>query len=160
MIKYFKFNHVFFLTLLLVFSLTACKKSLYDNIENFPNNNWKKEKIATFKADIQDITKPVTIKLMLRHGVHIQYPTVNIAVTSVSPSGKKSTDFYGFEIRDKESGNLKGDAMGDMCDTELVLQKSIQLTEKGAYTFTVQHEMEDIILPAMMDLGLKIEVVE
>lgn len=160
MIKHFRFNNLFFLMLLLVCSLTACKKSLYDNIENFPNNNWKKEKIATFKADIQDITKPVALKLMLRHGVHVQYPIINIAVTSISPSGKKSTDFYGFEIRDKETGNLKGDAMGDMCDTELVLQKNMQLTEKGAYTFSVQHEMEDVILPAMMDLGLKIEVVE
>jgi hypothetical protein len=47
-----------------------------------------------------------------------------------------------------------------MCDTEFIVFDKLQLTEKGTYTFTVEHMMEDAILPAILDLGLEIEKVE
>jgi hypothetical protein len=47
-----------------------------------------------------------------------------------------------------------------MCDTEQVLVKGMKFAEKGVYTFTIQHEMEEPILPFMVDLGLKIKVSE
>jgi gliding motility-associated lipoprotein GldH len=139
--------------------LSGCKKSIYDKIESFPRNIWKKEVPISFKADIQDNSKPVNIILLLRHGTHTQFNAINVNVLTVKPDGSKKNDFYGIEIRDKETGNLKGDAMGEMCDTELVIEKNVTL-DKGIYTFTVSHEMEEALLPSMVDLGLKIQVVE
>lgn len=151
---------LFFALLVLSVALSSCKNNLYDKVESFPRDIWKKDNIVTFKADIQDISKPVNIILLLRHGTHTQYNTLNVNVTMIKPNKEKKNDFYGIEIRDKESGNLKGDAMGEMCDTETVLQKNITLTEKGVYTFMVQHEMEENLLPAMVDLVLKIQAVD
>jgi gliding motility-associated lipoprotein GldH len=151
---------IYYLLFATFLGLSACKSSVYDKIETIPNSVWKKDNPITFKADIQDITKSCDIMLILRHSPHIQYPTIDINMVITTPKGEKTNNFYGIEIRDKTSGELKGDAMGDMCDTEQVLVKGMKFAEKGVYTFTIQHEMEEPILPFMVDLGLKIKVSE
>jgi gliding motility-associated lipoprotein GldH len=155
-----KSTFALFLLLLGLLNLSACKKSLYNNTEEFPNNNWKKDKIVTFKATIEDISKPVRLKLLLRHSVNIPYTSITIKFVRTNPNGTVKDAMYDFFIRDKATGAMKGDALGDMCDTEFIVFDKLQLTEKGTYTFTVEHMMEDAILPAILDLGLEIEKVE
>jgi gliding motility-associated lipoprotein GldH len=150
-------NYFFFLlayACLLLF--TSCQESIYNKIETIPAGAWKKEVPIIFKADIQDISKPVSLTLLLRHHANTLYGHVNFSVTMTLPSGKKTPNFYTLEIRDKASGELKGDAAGDYCDTEMVLNPNLALTEKGVYTFAVSQEMEEPVLPLMMDLGLTI----
>ena len=67
--------------------LSSCTNSLYNSTEEFPNNNWKKDKIITFKVPIDDVTKPVSLTLLLRHGAHIQYSTIHMNVVTTTPKG-------------------------------------------------------------------------
>lgn len=136
--------------------LTGCQESIYNQTETIPAGAWKKEVPVVFKADIQDISKPLSLTLMLRHHANTLYGHINISVMMTLPSGKKVPNFYTLEIRDKATGELKGDAAGDYCDTEMVLNPNLALTEKGIHTFAVSQEMEEPILPLMLDLGLKI----
>ncbi len=149
-------KYLFVISLFCYLALASCQPSLHSEVVEIPSGAWKKDKPVEFKATINDISLPVSINLVLRHSSNTLYHHVNVAVTMTSPSGKKEQTFHTFDIRDKATGELKGDATGDFCDTELVVYPSLALTEKGNYTFSVRQEMEEQILPLMLDISLKV----
>ncbi|MFY7789080.1 MAG: hypothetical protein ACOVQA_14530 [Thermoflexibacteraceae bacterium] len=142
-----------FFYVLLFSSLLACNQAVVEERFEVPNNIWLKEMPMVFNAQVEDTSSPVDVVLSLRHGTMIAFKNVNMKLSYTTPSGKKEEKYFTFDVRNAD-GSLKGEAAGDICDTEMTIIIGLQLMEKGKYVFSVQHEMEDNALPLIMDMTL------
>lgn len=134
------------LVLGLLVLLTACDGNIRE-FGNIAQLQWKSDQIITVKLNIDDTRQKYNMLVGLRHASNIQMGAVKVKIKQTSPSGKTLEKEYILPLRDKETGDLLGSAMGDMCDTDTPIGKDVQFDEKGIYTFDISQLMGDDISP-------------
>ncbi len=142
-----------FFCILLLSTLLGCSGAMVEQRLDVPNSVWLKEVPMIFTMQVEDTSTPVDLVVTLRHGTLIAFKSLNLRLNYTTPSGKTDKKYFTFDIRNAD-GSLKGEAAGDICDTEMTIISGLQLTEKGKYIFSVVHEMEDNALPLVMDMTL------
>ncbi|MCU0394129.1 MAG: gliding motility lipoprotein GldH [Thermoflexibacter sp.] len=143
------------LLLIISFLLFIACNTVYQKNQELPNLKWDKTQSIAFDVEIPE-AKIYGISINLRHTSHIQYGdiAVKLAIASAEQSGKVIEKEIVVPIRDKQTGHLLGEAMGDICDTSYTVQ--IPFENKGKYTLTLQQTNEDEALTAMMEVGITI----
>lgn len=117
---------------------------------------WEKTQPRIFSVEVKD-NKPVySATIALRHSSKLEYGDISLTIKMVSPSGKEKIANYIMPIRDRKTGELKGSAMGDMCDTEMIFLEKITFEEVGKYSFEVSHTMKEEII-SILEVGLIIQ---
>jgi gliding motility-associated lipoprotein GldH len=141
--------------IMLVWLLTSCQQGEIFN-QNVPITNqiWNKNELFTFEVDITDSQASYDLIFSLRHHSDIQIKDLLIEVSKKTPSDKIKTSNYVIEIRDSKTSTLKGEALGDICDVEQVVENGIKFSESGTYIFTLKHNMDEQLLPMIMEVGL------
>ncbi len=117
---------------------------------------WGKDEFLTFRVPSQDSTKKYQMVLLLRHTSRIPYATLPIAMAAADPSGKPIlVKKYDFVLRDPKSGRFVGEVMGDLGDTEQILEPEFEFKAKGDYLFTIVHALDnDDKAREIMEVGL------
>lgn len=145
-----------FLGILLI--LTACDGGIRE-FGDIAQLQWKTDQIIKVKAEIKDTNQKYAMLVGLRHSSSIQMGAVKVKVKQISPSGKIAEKEYTLLLRDKETGDLLGSAMGDMCDTDTPIEAEIQFDESGIYTFEISQMMGDVISP-FLEAGIILNPIE
>lgn len=148
-------KNLFLLFIPILFLITSCS-GVYNEYKKLPNMHWEKQNILSFTADIPE-AKEYTLKIQLRHTSHIQLGNIAIklGITPENQPDKTETQNILIPIRDNATGELLGEAMGDICDTEFITKYTFK--NKGKYTFTLEHLMEDDKAEAIMEVGINID---
>ena len=137
------------------FLLLACNVNLVNEHRDMPKMVWEKQNIISVTAEVPEV-KDYTLKVHLRHTSHIQIGNIALKLT-ISPENKPDEVIVQdllVPIRDKD-GQLLGSAMGDICDTEFTTKFTPK--QKGKYTFTITHQMEEDKVESIMEVGISIE---
>jgi gliding motility-associated lipoprotein GldH len=117
---------------------------------------WKYGQEISFRPQIGDTGKRYLLYVGLRHLYGLQINSIPVRVKSVSPSGKLVvTDHQLTLLKDDQSP--AGKCAGDICDLEVLVSK-ITFEEAGEYEYTVTHTLQDATIPAIMEVGLMIDM--
>jgi gliding motility-associated lipoprotein GldH len=127
----------------------------YDK-DSFPNYSWKQGQELTFSPNIKDVNKGYKLTLGIRHLYGFSLASMNVAVTTLSPSGKKTTQNYTIVIKDSDSKYV-GSCAGDICDLEVVVEDNIRYEETGQYQYFVTHQVKADKIRGVMEFGLIID---
>jgi len=149
---------IFVYSLGLLLMLTACDGSIRQ-FGDIAQLQWQTDQVIKVEANIKDTSKKYDMLIGLRHSSGIQMGAINVKVKQTSPSGETTEKEYILYLRDKETGELLGSAMGDMCDTDTPVEKGIQFKESGKYTYEISHLMGDVVSP-VLEAGIILNLVE
>ena len=144
--------------LCLVVFLWSCQDNnmLFKEHQTIAMLRWEKTQPRIFSVDVKDNKPFYSATLALRHSSKLEYGDISLNIKMISPSGKEKIANYIMPIRDRKTGELKGSAMGDMCDTEMVFLEKITFEETGKYNFEVSHTMKEEII-SILEVGLIIQ---
>ena len=146
----------FLLLIINALFFTSCN-TFYNEYHKLPNLQWERSQEIVFEVDIPE-AKNYTINIHLRHTSQIQYSEIDVKFTAIPIS---SDDVQAIDkeiiipIRDKQTGHLLGDAMGDICDTTYPLSFSFE--KKGKYKLILSQQTEDESVVSIIEVGLSIE---
>lgn len=144
------FGIVFFI---LAFSFCACHFYKEYDKESFPTYAWQSGQELRFHPVIEEVGKPYTLALGIRHLFGFEPSSIAVQVKLISPSGKESVKDYEFLIRDK-SGEYIGTCGGDLCDLETPVDENIIFEEPGEYAVVVTHGHPGMKITGIMEFGI------
>ncbi|GAB4334075.1 MAG: hypothetical protein OHK0038_10720 [Flammeovirgaceae bacterium] len=134
----------------------GCNKNrVYSEYQSIGNLIWEKEQIKKFQANIAE-PLAYNLNVELRHHSTIQYGSIEVNLKITTPSGKVLEKPYILYLRDKQTGQLLGEAMGDICDIVCPLENGLMFTETGIYTFELTHLMDSNVL-GIAEIGFSID---
>jgi len=152
-----RMKKIFFLPLI-VFTLIACNENrLINQYENIPLLNWEKGYDLSYALNIEDVAAKYKVMIGLRHTSGIGFGEILVHLKMTTPSGEVVETPYILEIRDKDTGELKGSAMGDITDIEIPVEASYTFPEAGNYQFEISQQMEQDAVGGVMEVGLVID---
>ena len=141
--------------LILICFLCCSCSDIYNENKSISNLHWEKQNVLSFNVDIPE-PKEYPLTIQLRHTSHIQLGNlaVKLTITPESQKDKAESQNILIPIRDNATGELLGEAMGDICDTNFVTKYTFK--QKGKYIMTLEHLMEDDKAESIMEVGIKI----
>lgn len=150
------------LLLALTLFLTACTPSnvIYEEHKQLsPELEWKKADARTFDVEISDNSKAYDVKLAFRYATGFQFKNLKLNVIETTPSGETKTHAVTLTVI-----NDKGDYIGepglDIWDSTHPFLNSVNFTQTGIYSYTIQHDMPQDALQMAMEVGLIVEAVQ
>ena len=147
----------FFLFGFIVLLLACNPNRVYkSHKKDFPERRWHKSKILEFNPKITDTVSSYRVYLALRHVYGFQHPGMKVKITTVTPSGQKTTKTHSFPVFGKEQQYLS-DCSGDICDLETVIEEGLTFKESGEYQYLIEHDMDVNPVRNVMSFGLIIE---
>ena len=148
----------FFSMLLFSILLLSCNRNkIFEEHQDLsPNLEWKKDLKINFNPDISDIDARYNVTIAFRHAHGYAYSNLPLRVKIISPSGKVSEKHYNIEVVD-DSGQYKGEGIGDIWDLDFVAEENFAFSEVGTHQFFLEHELPVDPLNMAIELGLKIE---
>lgn len=151
---------LFFTIFTLFFLCFSCDPNrVYLEYEKIDNYIWDEKDIIEFQFDIDDTTSLHNLYVLVRHSGHYPFNNLWLFITSTSPAGISSTDTINCIFADN-SGKWLGDGSGDLWDNKILWKQLVRFPRSGTYTVEYQHGMRLEQLPAILDVGLRIETIE
>ena len=95
----------------------------------------------------------------VRHASHYQYANLFVFITINFPNEKIAKDTLECKLAD-ESGQWKGEGMGDIWDNQILWKSNVKFPITGKYIFEYEQAMRAEQIQFVMDMGLRIEKVE
>jgi gliding motility-associated lipoprotein GldH len=120
-----------------------------------PEVEWLKKDTRTFNVPVEDISIAYDLSLSYRYASGYQYPETIVAVTETSPSGVEVTKDYTLKVVDAK-GDYIGEPGLDIWDSEHLIVSGKEFEEKGTYTYTISHKMDDPLAFAM-EIGVVLD---
>ena len=145
-----------FITVLFL-ATASCNHTFKEyNKESFPAYSWQQGQEIEFNPKIEDITKTYQITLGLRHVYGLKLSSMTVNVRMISPSGKETSKDYTLKIM-KSEDQYEGSCAGDLCDLEVLVEKSMNFDETGEYRFILTHKVQTERVPGVIEFGLIID---
>jgi gliding motility-associated lipoprotein GldH len=142
--------------LLIVSSLIACQSEdrvFVEHQELSPEVEWLKKDVKTFKVPVSDNSLNFNLSLSFRYTTGYQYPTANVKVTEISPSGKESVKEYDLKVREA-NGDFIGEPGFDIWDSEHLVEANKKYEETGTYTYVIEQNTPVDPLNFVMEIGV------
>lgn len=149
-----------FLCLILVAILFSCDKNrVFEKYVAINNHEWYTNDTVSFKVNIPDSNHLYNIYINVRHTS--AYPKMNmwVMIETIFPSGNKVINKVELPILDK-GGKPYGEGLGGIWEVRVPIQENAYFPETGNYHFKIQQIMRLDPLPAVMDVGLRLEKVQ
>lgn len=136
--------------------LAACNPNrVHQDFVGIPDFIWKKDAplvlpVKVEKAGVYDLG------VAIRHHSMTQFGEVMLRLKTTAPDGQVTEKEYIFAIRDRD-GKLRGEALGDMCDTEQILEKGLSLAA-GQYEFVLSQATPQDALPGFVEASITLDL--
>lgn len=124
-----------------------------ENQELSPSMEWLKKDVKTFKIPVQNINASYKLSLAFRYTEGIQYKALKVKVTEISPNKKESVKEYFLTVIDK-NGEYIGEPALSIFDSEHLVEANKEYTEKGTYTYKIEHIMPTDPVSLAMEIGV------
>ena len=123
-----------FLGVIIVFVLSCCNNSKYENYHSFENSIWHTDSIVKFKYIVTDTTKKYNINLKIRHTVDYQFQNLFVFVET------DKIDTVEVFLA-KKNGEWLGRGISDIRELTYILEKEREFYKKGEYKIYVEQAM-------------------
>lgn len=143
----------------LLFSCQPEGRVFVEHQELSPEVEWLKKDTRTFSVPVEDNSKPYNMSLSFRFANGYQYEVARVNVTEKSPSGIEAIKEYELTVRNTD-GSYKGEAGYDIWDSEHLVEPNKTFTEKGTYTYIIEHNMPTDPLYFAMEIGVILDEVK
>ena len=151
-----KNNLLIFITGILL-SITSCnEKRIFEQYEEIDDAVWHADSIITFSANIKDTVNPYDLFVHIRNSGKYSYSNLYLFITIKFPKTGSIHDTLECILADKK-GKWLGKGFGGVWNNPIPYKKAIRFPRKGIYTFTIEQAMRKEKLPAILDVGLRIE---
>jgi len=139
---------------LIVFVSCQSKSRIFsENQELSPQMEWLKKDAKTFKVQIKDTSIHYKLSLAFRYIEGFSYEVLNVKVTEISPSKKETSKIYDLKVV-SENGEYIGQPGLEIWDSEHLIEASKKFSEKGMYTYRIEHVMSVDNLNMAMEIGV------
>jgi len=122
------------LLVIIVFVLSCCNNSKYENYHSFENSTWHTDSIVKFKYIITDTTKTYNINLKIRHTVDYDYQNLFVFVET---DKKDTVEMF----LAKKNGEWLGRGISDIREITYILEKEREFYKKGEYKIDIEQAM-------------------
>ena len=143
-------------TVFLGMVLSGCERgNNFRAYEDIPDFAWRHDQPVRFEVDIQDTTTPCNLLIHIRHTGQYPYRNIWIELIEERPAGQRDTSLQEIKLA-RSDGKWLGRGLGDIIDREMVLRRNFRFSQKGKYTYVLQHAMRRDIVPFLMDVGITV----
>jgi len=146
----------YLLYILLISFLISCYpegRVFTEHQELSPDVEWLKKDIRTFEVPIENIEKLYNLSLSFRYVQGYQFQVLKVKVIETSPSGITKEYFHDLKVI-SDKGEYLGEPGYDIWDSEHLFQPNKKYTEKGIYTYTLEHNMPLNPIILVMEIGM------
>ena len=145
---------------LLVVSLSSCDSGrVFEENTDLPDFTWDVKNKLKFEVNIEDTTQLHNLYVNVRQASHYPYANLYVFITINFPNGKLAKDTLECVLAD-ETGQWKGEGMGDIWDNQILWKPNVKFPITGKYTFEYEQAMRTEQVPFIMDMGLRVEKVK
>lgn len=154
-----KLNRLFFTVLLSLILISCDSNKLYE--ENFAvaDDGWHHDDIKTFEFDITDTLSPLNLYINVRTSTDYSFSNLFMFLYSNYPDGYADKDTLEF-ILAEPSGKWLGESSGTVVENKILIFKGGRFTTPGTYKFQLEHAMRQKVLPEILDVGFRVELME
>jgi gliding motility-associated lipoprotein GldH len=143
--------------LLLSGLLLSCTRSRsVEQYISFPDSTWYRFNKMNFELPVRPSGKAASIVFFTRCTRDFPYTTLDFNMVMDSPSGEERIKEDHLAIKDTD-GNFKGTFQGDSCYMEIILVKSLQITEKGLLRIELENLVPRVKTPGLLGVGIRID---
>ena len=146
---------------LLLFFFVSCFASctlsnVYEKNIEIPDFNWDYQFVPEFKVNIDDTSALYNLNVNIRHLDNYPYMNMWLQLHGSNPEGKQQKERIPIYLATKE-GKWLGEGLNGVWMVSIPLKRKIKFPHKGSYTFGIEHDMRINPLPAVMNVGLRLE---
>ncbi len=152
-------NKIFFSFLLIIASVTfySCEESrVFDKNISTSDDGWSYDDAKTFDVFISDTVSTYNLFINVRHTDAYPYNNIWMKIITTFPDSTSEQGRINLQISEPD-GIWTGNCADGICYNSVPVQQNFKFDETGKYTFTLQQDMRINPLPAIMNIGLKVE---
>lgn len=141
-----------------VLTVSCDSTVIYEDNQACAGNVWKYDDIKTFQFEIKDTLSPMNIKVNLRTTIDYPYSNIYMFLYSDYPNGESFKDTLEFMMA-KPDGEWLGENSGTVVEFSSLIGQGV-FSKAGTYVFKLQHGMRENDLAEIIDVGMRIELME
>lgn len=139
--------------------LVSCDNNrIYEEHVAVDSEGWHADDIKTFSFDIDDTLSPMNLWINFRTSTDYPYSNLFIFLYSEYPDGYESKDTLQF-ILARPNGEWEGESSGTVVENKFLVSQGA-FRKSGSYIFKIQHAMRDELLPEILDVGFRVELMK
>lgn len=136
---------------------TACDSTrIFEDNQAIENSIWNAKKPIVFGVDITDTITTCNFYLNIRHAESYPFSNLYIFLNTKFPNGQLARDTVELMLQNQD-GKWAGSGLGDIWDHQIRFKQNLRFPMKGHYEFSVIQAMQMENLPAIMEVGMRIE---
>lgn len=142
------------LLLTIIFACSSSSREIYTKYKELSEGGkWSASDEIFFKVNVKDISSKYQMKLFFRCLEGFQYKNMNVKVTQISPSKLEEIKEYSIKVIG-DNGEVLGEELASIYDSETIVEKAKKFDEKGDYIFKVEPNMSVEVINNALELGL------
>ena len=137
--------------------VTSCDdRSVFNRFVPIEKEGWHKDTAVSFTFEVLDIENPYDLYFCLRNNSEYAFSNLYLFCEIHPPTSQVTKgDTLQYMLSDGK-GNWLGRGSTDMKENLFYYKKGFVFHKKGKYTISVKHGMRAVVLPGIMDVGLRI----
>jgi gliding motility-associated lipoprotein GldH len=138
----------------------ACDSTrIFEDNQTIENSIWNANKPVVFGVDINDTLTPFNFYFNIRHAEAYPFSNLYVFLNTKFPNGKMARDTVELMLQNAD-GKWAGSGLGDIWDNQIRFKQNLRFPMRGHYEFSVIQAMQMENLPAIMEVGMRIEKFE
>jgi len=146
---------IYILLVSVIFLLTSCNSTVYNDIEEISNNSWTYNDSISFDINISTINKPYNVYIDIENTENYKYSNLFLFVSITSPDNKVVTDTIDVFMADYK-GKWVGKSEGDNYFGNYLFKQAVAFPEAGVYKTTIVQGMRDDTLKGISKIGISV----
>lgn len=132
---------------------------MYEKHFSVDEKGWHSGDIKTFQFDIKDTLSPLNLYINLRTSTDYPYSNIYLFLYSEYPNGYTDKDTLEFILAEPD-GRWLGENSGTVVENKALISRGGRFENSGTYIFKIEHGMRDELLPEVIDVGFRVELME
>lgn len=146
------------LALLFLILLSCDRTRIFEQNIKIPARVWNKENIIHFKVNISDTLSAHNIYINIRNGSKYPYSNIFLFISTHAPNGVSIRDTFEITLADTR-GKWLGKGIGNVYSNQVLYLKNVRFPYRGIYIFDIEQAMWNSRLAYIIDVGLRIEII-
>lgn len=140
--------------------LSSCTNTtdLYEKVVPIPKHQWQSSFKPSFTFNVTDTAAQYQLFLIVRHNNQYKYNNIWVTLSAKGPTDTARKFTLELPLASKEG--WLGAGMDDVFEHRIAFvldPQKFSFARSGNYRFTVEHIMREDPLPALMNIGLRLE---
>ena len=152
-----KLSVVLVVTAFLLLLWVGCDRTMFfDESVSVQGRSWHRAVKYPFLVTVNDTTSAFDFYVNLRHTGDYPYSNLFLFLHSSFPDGRTSTDTLELVLADSQ-GRWYGSGLGDLLWYRIPYKRGVKFPLPGVYQFELEQAMRVEALPAIVNVGFRVE---